>query len=119
MTINTQKLRAKRGSIAPVPVARLQEIRDRAFRRLDDNARGDSIYVRANEAIELVAAAQALDDAQAALDTQAAEIARLREALTGLIAVCEPNIYPQPDKPNSAWAKLVAARATLQEKSNG
>lgn len=52
------------------------------------------------------------------IDTQAAELARLRTVLAGLIAVCEPNIYPQPDKPNSAWAKLVAARAALQEKSN-
>jgi hypothetical protein len=37
----------------------------------------------------------------------------LLEAAKGLIEVCEPNIYPQPDKPDSAWGRLQAARAAI------
>ena len=37
----------------------------------------------------------------------------LLEALEGLVAIAAPNIYPQPDKPDSAWAKLQAARAAI------
>jgi hypothetical protein len=42
----------------------------------------------------------------------------LLKALTDLIAVCEPNIYPQPDKPDSPWAKLQAARAAIAKATN-
>lgn len=45
---------------------------------------------------------------------EAAEvIPALVEALEGLVAVAERNIYPQPDKPDSDWAKLEAARTAL------
>lgn len=82
MTVDTQELLATRGSIAPLSPSRLQEIRDRAFHRMDDRAtRGQHIHITANEAIELVAAAQALNDAQAKFDAQAAEIERLKKAL--------------------------------------
>lgn len=37
------------------------------------------------------------------------------EALKSLIAICERNIYPQPDEPESYWAKLCAARAVTGE----
>lgn len=37
----------------------------------------------------------------------------LYAALDDLIEVCRPNIYPQPDKPDSAWAKLEAARLAI------
>lgn len=105
MTVDTQELLATRGSIAPLSPSRLQEIRDRAFRRMDDRAtRGQHIHITANEAIELVAAAQALNDAQAKFDAQAAEIAEakgqvehldrqnnaLREAIAGLRAALQP-----------------------------
>lgn len=39
----------------------------------------------------------------------------LYEALSELVEVCAPNIYPQPDKPDSAWAKLERARAALSK----
>ncbi|MCC9162872.1 hypothetical protein LNA76_05970 [Alcaligenes sp. MMA] len=82
MTVDTQQLLAKHGSIAPLSSPRLQEIRDRAFHRMDDRTtRGEHIHITANEAIELVAAAQALNNTQAKLDAQATEIERLREAL--------------------------------------
>lgn len=52
------------------------------------------------------------------IDAQAAEIKQLREALTELIAICEPNLYPCPDKPNSKWGKLQAAKAALTQQEN-
>lgn len=39
--------------------------------------------------------------------------AALVKALTDLVEVSAPNIYPQPDKPNSAWAVLQRARFAL------
>lgn len=45
------------------------------------------------------------------------DIARLRMVLMRLIEISEPNIYPQLNKPNSAWAVLQTARAALQESS--
>lgn len=42
-----------------------------------------------------------------------------RDAFLGhvaeLIAICEPNLYPCPDKPDSKWAKLMAAKAALAQ----
>ena len=37
----------------------------------------------------------------------------LMAALKDLVTVCEKKIYPQPDKSDSAWAKLQAARAAI------
>lgn len=37
----------------------------------------------------------------------------IKEALIDLISLCERNLYPQPDKPNSDWAKVQAAKAAL------
>lgn len=81
MTINTQKLLAAHGSIAPLSPMRLERLDVRALQQLDysgPGSRGKSIYVGANEVLELVAAARALTDAQNALDAQAAEIDRLK-----------------------------------------
>jgi hypothetical protein len=44
-----------------------------------------------------------------------AAIPEMVAALEALVGVCGPNIYPQPDKPESAWAKLESARAVLQK----
>jgi hypothetical protein len=38
---------------------------------------------------------------------------QLVTALQDMVELTTPNIYPQPDKPKSAWAKLQAARAAL------
>ncbi|HJP68600.1 MAG TPA: hypothetical protein VJ846_06835 [Sphingomicrobium sp.] len=38
---------------------------------------------------------------------------KMRAALKRLIEVVEPNIYPTPDKPQSAWAALEDARAAV------
>ena len=51
-----------------------------------------------------------LGDANAALIAAAPELLAALEELEELAA---PNIYPQPDKPNSAWAKLKRARAAI------
>lgn len=37
----------------------------------------------------------------------------LYEALDELIELARPNVYPQPDKPDSPYAKLERARAAL------
>lgn len=37
----------------------------------------------------------------------------IKEALADLIALCERNIYPQPDKPGSDWARVEAAKSAL------
>lgn len=36
-----------------------------------------------------------------------------REALADLISLCERKIYPQPDKPNSDWMRVQAAKAAI------
>lgn len=38
---------------------------------------------------------------------------QLVAALKEMVDLAAPNIYPQPDKPDSAWAKLVRARGVL------
>ena len=81
MTINTQKLLAAHGSIAPLSPTRLERLKIRALQQLDRGGRGKSMYVGANGVLELVAAARALADAQNALDAQTAEIARLRDGI--------------------------------------
>jgi hypothetical protein len=78
MTIDTQKLLADHGSIAQPSPTRLERLKIRALQQLDHGGRGKSIYVGANEVIELVAAARALADTQASFNAQAAEIERLR-----------------------------------------
>ncbi|MBV2182059.1 MAG: hypothetical protein KUL86_12620 [Castellaniella sp.] len=94
MTIDTQKLLTAHGSIAPLSPMRLERLDVRALQQLDysgPGSRGKSIYVGATEVLELVAAARALTDAQNALDAQAAEIARLRDALlwnAGALQAC-------------------------------
>lgn len=37
----------------------------------------------------------------------------IKDALEDLISLCERKLYPQPDKPNSDWARVQAARAAL------
>lgn len=37
----------------------------------------------------------------------------IKEALTDLISLCERNLYPQPDKPNSDWMRVQAAKTAL------
>jgi hypothetical protein len=37
----------------------------------------------------------------------------LLEAAREVEAILAKNVYPQPDKPDSAWAKLVALRAAI------
>ena len=81
MTINTQKLLAAHGSIAPLSPTRLERLKIRALQQLDHGGRGKSMYVGANGVLELVAAARALADAQNALDAQTAEITRLRDGI--------------------------------------
>lgn len=39
----------------------------------------------------------------------------LRGHVAELIAICEPNLYPCPDKSDSKWAKLIAAKAALAQ----
>lgn len=34
-------------------------------------------------------------------------------ALEEMVELAAPNIYPQPDKPNSSWAKLQRAKSAL------
>lgn len=48
-----------------------------------------------------------------------AERDALRGHLAELIAICEPNLYPCPDKPNSKWGKLQAAKAALTQQEQG
>lgn len=36
-----------------------------------------------------------------------------KEALEDLISLCERNLYPQPDKPNSDWMRVQAAKVAL------
>lgn len=44
-------------------------------------------------------------------------VEEVREALANLISVAEHNIYPQPDKVNSDYAKLVSAKSALAKLS--
>ncbi|WP_157130330.1 hypothetical protein [Burkholderia pseudomallei] len=37
----------------------------------------------------------------------------LLEACSRMVEIAAPNIYPTPDKPNSAWAHLQYARAAI------
>ena len=37
----------------------------------------------------------------------------LLAALEDLVRLVEPNLHPQPDKPDSDWAKVQAARAAI------
>jgi hypothetical protein len=37
----------------------------------------------------------------------------IKEALEDLISLCERKLYPQPDKPNSDWMRVQAAKAAL------
>lgn len=115
MTINTQKLLAAHGSIAPLSPMRLERLEARALQQLDysgPGSRGKSIYVGANEVLELVSAARALTDAQAVFDAQTAEMARLREQIKDMDVVGLayeqrdlPSLFGGPGSPNSALAQ--------------
>ena len=114
MTIDTQKLLAAHGSIAPLSPTRLERLKIRALQQLDHGGRGKSMYVGANGVLELVAAARALADAQNALDAQTAEIARLREALE---TIADYPCHRDHEMASSAMIKI--ARAALSGESNG
>lgn len=43
----------------------------------------------------------------------------LLEALEEMIELASPNIYPQPDKSQSGWAKLQRARAAIAKAKGG
>lgn len=49
----------------------------------------------------------------------ATDSADLLSALEGMVAVAEKNIYPQPDKDGTPWAKLEAARAAIAKAKGG
>jgi len=50
------------------------------------------------------------------IQSLSARVERLEGALEPLTALAEKHIYPQPDKPNSDWATVKAARAALTGK---
>lgn len=86
----------------------------------DASPSGYAIATVLNPYAGAVGAANRVDanaDLIAAAPALAARVVELEGALEKLIAVCAPNIYPQPDKPDSAWSVLEAARAALKESS--
>lgn len=71
---------------------------------------------------QIAPAADELTSLKAEVEKLKVENGRLREVMEPVVQICERNIYPQPDKPDSLWATVIApARAALTQevKDNG